>query len=334
MKNATDKILDESIMYIEQSFALSVHAQSFKYFNLQVFLLYLLNTEITIQKMKRIYKHIRFILLGVSLVIYFTLNSQIIIESGEDVSPEDLVENILGKGVQYSNVQYYGAELAKGIFTNGSSTNLGIESGIILSTGMAIDLQGPNTSYNTSTNFGLTGPPWNPNTFDPAILEFDFIPESDTLRMKYVFGSEEYNEWVGATFTDSFEFLVSGPDPLGGSYNSKNIAIVPGTGNVNVTINNVNNGYATPGVVPTGPCEHCEYYTDNTFGTTLEYDGYTTVLIAWLLVVPCEEYHISFEIFDEGDGIYDSGFAIEENSFAVPKSKLKPILSPKEFLTI
>jgi hypothetical protein len=274
------------------------------------------------------------IIFGIQL--YFTILAsslfgygQIIITSGPDVTPVDMVENILGEGIQYFNVQYLGADWAKGIFTNGNSTNLGIESGIILSTGDATALQGPNLSPNTSTNHGLTGPPWYPNTYDPAILDFDFIPESDTLRLKYVFGSEEYNEWVGSTFTDFFEFLVSGPDPMGGVYNDKNIAIVPGTVNVSVAINNVNNGYAPAGVIPTGPCTNCEYYIDNTFGLTLEYDGFTTVLTASILVVPCVEYHLVIGVADCLDPLVDSGIFFEENSIKIPEIEVETMLSPQ-----
>ena len=48
-----------------------------------------------------------------------------------EVTPEEMVEKIVGEGIQFSNVQYTGANTASGIFTNGSSTNLGMESGII-----------------------------------------------------------------------------------------------------------------------------------------------------------------------------------------------------------
>ncbi|PJF33841.1 MAG: hypothetical protein CUN57_01095, partial [Phototrophicales bacterium] len=82
-------------------------------------------------------------------------------------------------------------------------------------------------------------------------------------------------------------------------------------------------GYAPGGVVPTGPCTNCQYYNDNTGGLTLEYDGFTTVLVAWLLVVPCETYHIKLGVADAGDGIYDSGVFIEENSFESPKIEVE-----------
>ena len=63
---------------------------------------------------------------------------------------------------------------------------------------------------------------------------------------------------------------------MGGQYENKNIAIVPGTSNTSIKINSINNGYSPPGVVPAGPCTNCEYYADNTGGLTLEYDGLTS----------------------------------------------------------
>ena len=53
------------------------------------------------------------------LLLFSSVQGQIIITSGEEVTPMDLVENIIGEGVQYSNVSYQGAEEAKGIFSNG-----------------------------------------------------------------------------------------------------------------------------------------------------------------------------------------------------------------------
>ena len=125
--------------------------------------------------------------------------SQIAITSGNAVTANDLVESIIAEGVTYYNAQFVGHESSKGIFSNGSSTNLGLDQGIFLSTGYAADLQGPNTSGNTSGDMGITAPPHPfifPNAHDPAVLRFNVIPETDTFRLTYVFGSEEYNEWV------------------------------------------------------------------------------------------------------------------------------------------
>ncbi|MCD4682649.1 MAG: gliding motility-associated C-terminal domain-containing protein [Bacteroidales bacterium] len=262
------------------------------------------------------------------VLISFNSSAQINILPGPDVTPEDMVENIVGEGIMYDNVTFQGADAARGIFTNGSATNLGIESGIFLTSGGGYVIPGPNTSNSAGANNGLAGHPslnaiTTATTYDASVLEFDFVPESDTLRFKYVFGSEEYNEWVFSTFNDVFGYFVTGPDPMGGMYADKNVAIVPGTEDVTVTINNVNNGFSPPGVVPTGPCNYCWYYDDNTGGLSLEYDGFTTVLVAWLLVVPCETYHIKIGVADAGDHIYDTGVFIEENSFESPKIEVE-----------
>jgi len=258
---------------------------------------------------------------------------QIIIESGPDISPIDMVDNFMGKGVMYDNVTYQGADSARGIFSNGDSTNLGLSSGIFLTSGSGENIPGPNISSNASTNNALPGHPLltsitTSSTSDASVLEFDFVPESDTLRFKYVFGGEEYNEYVIWNYDDVFGCFVSGPDPLGGMYADKNIAIVPGTTNTSVTINNVNNGYSPPGIVPTGPCTNCAYYSDNTNGLTLEYDGFTTVLVAWLLVVPCELYHIKLGVADAYGPSHDCGVFIEENSISFPEIDIEIVLDP------
>jgi hypothetical protein len=235
-------------------------------------------------------------------------------------------------------VQYTGANQASGIFTNGSSTNLGMESGIFLTSGAGFIIPGPNMSSNAGVNNGMPGDLLLTSittgaTYDASILEFDLIPDSDTLKIKYVFGGEDYSEWVGGAFNDVLGIFVSGLNPMGGQYSNKNIAIVPGTTNTSIKINSVNNGYSNPGAVPTGPCMNCEYYSDNTGGLTLQYDGLTTVLTGWLLLVPCEEYHIKIGVADCADGIYDVGVFIAENGISsVSEISVTEVLYPS-FLT-
>ncbi|MFU8844981.1 MAG: choice-of-anchor L domain-containing protein [Bacteroidales bacterium] len=276
------------------------------------------------------------ILLSFVLTIHST-QSQIAITSGTSITANDLVESIITEGITYYNAQFIGHESSKGIFSNGSSTNLGLNQGIFLSTGYATGLQGPNTSGSTSGNMGITAPPHPfifPNAFDPAVLSFNVIPETDTLRITYVFGSEEYNEWVGATYNDVFGIFISGTNPSGGIYNKKNIALVPGTATTEVSINNVNNGIAPVGVVPTGPCTNCDYFTDNTGGLTIEYDGFTVVMTAWALVVPCEAYEIIMGVADTGDFSGDTGVAIEENSIGFPEITVELVLDPPDISDI
>ena len=139
------------------------------------------------------------------------------------MTPEQLVQNVLvGSGVSAFNVTYTGdVNQAICSFTNGNTTDLGLDEGIILASGKAADAANP-ASYHASTNLGMPGDPdldalpTVNNTFDASTLEFDFIPQSDTLTFRYVFASEEYPTYVNS-INDVFAFFISGPNPSGGS---------------------------------------------------------------------------------------------------------------------
>ncbi len=232
-------------------------------------------------------------------------------------TPQQLVQNILiGSGVTASNITYTGASISIGSFSGGNTTNIGLDAGIIISTGKVTDAIGPNTAQNTQTNtFGGSDPQLQAlvpgdTLFDAVALEFDFVPMSDTIRFQYVFASEEYEEWVGSTYNDVFGFFVTGANPAGGNYNSENLAVLPGTSTA-VSVNTINNGpYGN------GPCNNCSYYINNSAGTTIEYDGFTVILTSWLVVTPCSSYHIKLAIADAGDPSYDSGVFLKKNSFS------------------
>ena len=128
-----------------------------------------------------------------------TVHAQLTVQN--NLTPSDLVNNILvGQGVTVSNVMFNGQPAntlndQTGSF-NGSNSNIGLASGLVLATGKVFLAEGPN-NYN-----GLTVPPANPrNTPDPdlsyfvntqhcvAVLEFDFIPTGDSLNFRFVFVS-------------------------------------------------------------------------------------------------------------------------------------------------
>ncbi len=208
-------------------------------------------------------------------------------------------------------------------------TDQGLDKGIIMSSGEAITAIGPNNSTyacgaggyvgNTTSDPDLatiTGGSVN----DKAILEFDFIPAGSTVKFNYIFGSEEYPEFVGSTFNDVFGFFISGPGISG----TQNIAIIPNT-TTPIAINNVNNGYAGP---PFAPASNPAYYIDNGdngYGNTInpyksqaqyiQYDGYTINLTATAQVQCGQTYHIKLAIADVGDQSYDSGVFIQGGSF-------------------
>lgn len=242
-----------------------------------------------------------------------SLKGQLITQGG--YTPQDLVQNILlGGGVQAFNIQYTGSPIAIGYF-DGKNTNIGLPEGIIMTTGVISGLegpQGPNNMPNAGVDnnypgyqllqqaFGFPQP-----TYNAAVLTFSFIPQGDSVGFRYVFGSEEYKEFVGSEYNDVFGFFISGPNPAGGNYLNENIAKIPGS-STPVAINNVNH------------LVNSSYYVDNEVPgfSTIQYDGFTKPLLAWARVVPCETYTIRLAIADVSDGIYDSGVFLEAKSFS------------------
>ncbi|MCS7073506.1 MAG: choice-of-anchor L domain-containing protein, partial [Bacteroidia bacterium] len=222
-------------------------------------------------------------------------------------TPAQLVQNVfLGQGVSATNVTYNGAPVAIGFF-NGANSNLGLNSGIILSTGDVNFAPGPNNQTGAGIDNNRPGDPQlnaisNGTTEDAAVLEFDFVPITDTIQFRYVFASEEYPEFAPpnySNFNDVFAFFLSGPGIVG----TPNIALLPGT-SIPVTINNVN------------AITNNQYYIDNANGTTVEYDAFTTVLTAKAVVIPCSTYHIKIAVADVFDGVFDSAVFLEAGSFS------------------
>lgn len=240
------------------------------------------------------------------------------------MSPTQLVQDVLlGSGVTVSNITFSGAPISIGSFTY-TGTNLGLGSGVIMTTGTIQNTgdgpQGPNNSSSSGMNNAAGGyPPLSAAiggtaTYNAAVLEFDFIPYSDMVQFRYVFGSEEYPEYVNSQFNDVFAFYISGPGIVG----MQNMALLP-SGQV-VAINNVNNGTGN-----VGPCNNCAFYVNNGDGTNgpynssaqyIQYDGYTTVLTAQSNVQCGQQYHLTIAIADAGDEIYDSGIFLEANSLS------------------
>ncbi|NVN95990.1 MAG: gliding motility-associated C-terminal domain-containing protein [Bacteroidetes bacterium] len=280
------------------------------------------------------------ILLTVFFTSFYT-QAQLTVTSASGMSPQQLVQNILvGTGVTIDSVKFNGSSAAIssnqiGSFTGGNSTNLGFTNGLILSSGGVSGAIGPNNS--ASSTVSITGTSISDPQLqaiasgvvnDAAVLEFNFIPLSDTIKFRYVFASEEYPEYVCSNFNDIFGFFISGLNPLGSNYVNKNIAIIPGTA-LPVTINALNTGV----VGQYGISSNCtslaysSYYIDNTNGITIQYDGFTTILTAWALVMPCNSYHIKLAVADCVDYSYDSGVFLEANSFSSPPMAIHKTLT-------
>lgn len=295
---------------------------------------------------------------GILFLFTEKITAQISIDT--TISVDTLVKNILlGQGVAIGNVEYKGNLSAIGYFTTDNDA-LGIDKGIILSSGSVFNGSGPNSSPFITTAFqGTNLQPLKGDrdlnrichgaSWDAAVIEFDFIPFNNKISFSYVFGSDEYPEYVGSAYNDVFGFVVTGP-----KITRKNIALLPGTSNP-VTINSVNatqnpdlfidNDYfkkvklvkvqptLDPDANSTDDSQSASSYKidkkklkklDKQLVSTIQYDGVTKVLEAWTYVVPFQKYHIKIAIGDVGDNTYDSGVLLQAGTFHTEKSTDQP----------
>ena len=210
----------------------------------------------------------------------------------------DLANAIAGTGVTISNASLTtNTTNGTGTFADGAGS-VGFANGVILTTGRLTCVPGPNTSSNCSGGGNSTS------------LKFDFQSTTGEVFFKYVFASEEYNEYVGSNFNDSFQLLLNGV----------NIALVPGGGGV-VTINNVNCG------------SNASYYKNNSDPLTftactnqnlnIQYDGLTTVLTAGASLLSGVNT-FEFLIKDKSDADLDSGVFIQAGSFSATNPNQVP----------
>ncbi len=134
------------------------------------------------------------------------------------------INSLVGNGVTPYNIKFNGVlqtatspvkDQAAQFLVNLNTTNLGFSGqGLLLTTGKSSVALGPNNNVgaqneSASTVEGdadlalLSG-----HTIRKvSILEFDFVATGLSLNFDFVFGSEEYPEWVNTSFNDTFGFF-------------------------------------------------------------------------------------------------------------------------------
>ena len=261
----------------------------------------------------------------VVLFITHATSAQIVIQNTS--TPEELVQNtLLGSGVIVTNVTFTGlpgTSVNEQIgFFDGENCNVGIDYGVLLSTGSVFNAQGPNTSGSSSLGggfFGQSDPDLiaisGANINDAAVLEFDFIAISDTILFDFVFASEEYLEFVNSGFNDVFGFFLSGPG-ISGPYsnNAINIALIPGTATP-IAINNVHADSNATYFVNNGDGFSAPYNSDPQY---IQYDGFTGPITVMATVTPGEVHHIKLTVGDAGDTAFDSAVFLSGGTFMSP----------------
>ena len=263
------------------------------------------------------------------------------------LSKEDLVKKFIAidGDVQVSNIKasthydkctrYYSGGNSMGFAwekdkINGNLTDSYLipDQGIILSTGNPLHFESNDSDqqttqwYNSSGNFfdyDLYKTLNNPaSVFDACYLQFDFKCTSDAyvpqISFEYMFGSEEYYEYVNSPFNDAFALILNG----------NNIAKLPTTETNTdvVSINNVN--YHV----------NKQYFHGNDPGTgmlpdpagievginypQIEPDGFTVILTAVgdPYKDPLKSNRVKIVVGDVGDGILDSWVLLSAGSFS------------------
>jgi hypothetical protein len=234
-----------------------------------------------------------------------------------------IIQSLVGSGISITNIQTNlpASSSIYGKFSCGSGAKLGLESGLVLTTGSILNVKGPNAATSTSgSNYPMPGYSLldglaNGTGYDAAWISFDIVSNTDSIKFDYVFASEEYKEFVGSEFNDVFGFFISGPGITG----TQNLAVLPNS-TTPVTINSINH-LENPGYYIDNDYE--EYLINNgqipasldaTRFNNLEYDGLTTVLTARAHVSPGQTYHMILAIEDVSDDIYDAGVFIKGGS--------------------
>jgi large repetitive protein len=256
----------------------------------------------------------------------------------------NIVQKFAGDGILISNAVLTCPNGASGIF-NASATSLGIDSGIVLTTGSILTyVTGTLTNYGinaaassfakvdnliTGGDADLATSAGQPQSslHDLCKLDFDFVPLGDTIQFRYKFGSEEYPNYNCTQFSDIFGFYItSGP----GYTSATNIALIPGT-NIPVSVNSINDGTTLFGNPATcsglgAGSPFTSLYQNNSSSGTIVYNGLTQLLQATAVVTACSTYHMKIAIADLGDGDRDSGVFLEAGSL---KAKVATIDSVK-----
>ncbi len=254
------------------------------------------------------------------LIVSLISSAQVMVD--QTVLLNEIPNMFLGDDYEISNVTFSGDLEQIGIVF-GNGTNLGMELGLGMATGdisFAANVGNTNTAGSDGGgNIGAADPDLESMTgllmHDAAILEFDFVANSEVMSFEYIFASEEYPEFACSSFNDAFGFFLSGPG-IDGEFqnNAVNIATIPNSEPpAIVSIDNINN--ASCGV------DYVDYYVDNLFINNpdpliVEYDGFTVLMPAEISVEIGQTYHLKLAIADASDTSFDSAVFIRSATSA------------------
>lgn len=238
----------------------------------------------------------------------------------------DLVSNItFTTGTDFTH-DWMGGPEANGIgYFHKNGSEFEFEDGIILATNGVKYAPGPSGSEEGSDSNGWLGDVdlqqllndngQNFQNHNASVLEFDFIPVTDTIKFDFIFASNEYGPSYQCSFSDVFAFFLTDLE----TGNVTNLAVVPGT-DIPVSVTTIHDA-TYQGDLECG--NSYEEYFDKYYGdfglprkdNPINYDGMTVPMSAISAVTPGKQYHIKLAIADYSDSSVNSAVFLRGGSF-------------------
>lgn len=281
-------------------------------------------------------KQLIFSLTTVGLTLMHSGYGQTVIDTqSDDLSVDDAISTLIGGNLDIDSYQFTGSPAQLGTFSGyGDLFDPAFDQGILLSTGKVTSvIASPNWRDYATTIFStrpVNDDELGDRLYDLAKLDIQFTPAFDTLTLDFIFGSEEYNEWVHSPFNDRLQILVNGencartPDGQLFSINTVNDASTypPLFGNHEPSVNPelyINND---PGKNQT---KYGEVESPSVSVHPTEMDGFTRLIRCTATVNSGEVNRLVIGLADIADAKLDSWTFIRAGSLrSLPENNAQP----------
>ena len=273
------------------------------------------------------------ILLTLALLSTLTMTSQALSVDTNTYTVPQLVNTVLinspctlATNISWRTGTNYGSSNGLGFFNN-ANPNFPMASGVVLSTGSAMNAGGPNTTHlnDGSANWAgdadleatLAAAGISMASTNATVLEFDFLPISSNFNFEFVFASEEYGNFQ-CQFSDAFAFLLTNLN----TGVTTNLAVVPNT-NTPISVVTIRDFLYNSSCASA----NAQYFGSFNGGSAAassatNFNGQTVMMNASSVLIPNTPYHIKLVIADRGDYESDSAIFISSNSFNIGQNVL------------
>ncbi len=228
--------------------------------------------------------------------------------------------------ITWSTGSNFGSSNGIGFFQN-SNPNFPMNSGVVLSTGNALNAAGPNTSLLNDGSVAWPGDSSLEATLaasgipmvskNATVLEFDFTPISPNFSFDFVFASEEYGNYQ-CHYSDAFAFLLTNMN----TGVTTNLAVVPST-TLPISVVTIRDSQYNSSC----PSANAQFFGSfnggsAAAGSATNFNGQTKLLTAAAPLIPNVPYHIKLVIADRLDPQSDSAIFISSDSFNIGQDVL------------